>query len=112
MTRRKWIYDEEVGEMVEVTADYRGATKGKDALNHLGGLWGDRHYDGLQATDGADISTRKKHRDYMRKMGYATADDFKGQWDKSQRERERYFQHGGSVRKQDIAEAIRKLERR
>lgn len=110
MTRRKFVYDEEMGEMVEVTTSYQQVKKG--ALNHMGNLWGDRHYDGLRAPDGADISTRKKHRDYMKKMGYATADDFKGQWDRAAKERERYMQHGGSFRKQDIAEAIRKLERR
>lgn len=110
--RRKWIYDEEMGEMVEVTPDYRGPSKSKDAANHMGGLWGDRHYDGLRASDGADISTRKKHRDYMKRMGYATADDFKDTWAKSQRDRENYMKNGGSFRKQDIAEAMRRLEKR
>lgn len=112
MTRRKWIYDPEVGEMIEVTPNHRQTEKTKDALNHLGNLWGDRHYDGLRATDGADISSRKKHREYMKRMGYATADDFKSSWDKAKREREHYMQNGGSVRKSDIAEAIRQLERR
>jgi hypothetical protein len=110
--RRKWIYDEEIREMVEVTPEYRPPGKGKDALNYLGGLWGDRHYDGLRATDGADISSRKKHRDYMQKTGYTTADDFKDAWGKARREREYYMKNGGSFRKQDIAEAMSKLQRR
>lgn len=108
--RRKWIYDEEIGEMVEVTPDYR--PRRKEALNHLGGLWGDRHYDGLAATDGADISSRKKHREYMKRTGLTTADDFSESWAKAKREREHYMQHGGTIRKEDIARAIHKLQNR
>lgn len=112
MTRRKWVYDEELKEMVEVTPEYRPAGKTKDALNHLGGLWGDRHYDGLRATDGADISSRKKHREYMRRTGLTTADDFKSDWAAAKERREHYYQHGGTIRKKDIVEAIHKLQRR
>lgn len=108
--RRKWVYDPDLKDMVEVTPDYR--PKRKEALNHLGGLWGDRHYDGLTATDGADISSRKKHREYMKRHGLTTADDFKGQWAKAQERRESYMQHGGSVSKRDIVEAIGRLQRR
>ena len=111
MTRRRYRYDPESGEMVELTGAYERELK-KGALNHLGGLWGDRHYDGMKATDGADISTRKKHRDYMRKMGVTTADDFKDSWAKAKREREHYMQHGGSIRKQDVRDAIERLQNR
>ena len=85
MTRKRYIWDDEVKDLVEITPGYEPSRKGKDAANHLGSLWGDRHYDGLRATDGADISTRKKHRDYMRKMGLTTADDYKSDWAKAQR---------------------------
>lgn len=111
MTRRKYVYDEESGEMREITAAPPRLSK-KGAANHLGSLWGDRHYDGLRATDGSDISSRKKHRDYMRKMGYTTADDYKTSWAKAKREREHYMQNGGSVRRQDIAAAIERLHNR
>lgn len=110
MTRKRYIWDDELKDLVEITPDYQPSRK--DAANHLGSLWGDRHYDGLQATDGADISTRKKHRDYMRKMGLTTADDFKDSWARSQKEREHYMQNGGSVRKQDIRDAIERLQNR
>lgn len=109
--RRKWVYDEELGEMIEVTPEYRPPGK-KGALNHLGGLWGDRHYDGLRATDGADISSRKKHREYMKRTGLTTADDFKDTWAKAKEQREHYMQHGGTIRRRDIVEAIHKLQRR
>jgi hypothetical protein len=109
--RRKWVYDEELGEMIEVTPGYRPPGK-KGALNHLGGLWGDRHYDGLRTTEGVDISSRKKHREYMKRTGLTTADDFSQTWAKAKEQREHYMQHGGSIRKRDIVEAIHKLQRR
>lgn len=111
MTRKRYIWDDELKELVEITPDYQAPGK-KGALNHMGGLWGDRHYDGLRATDGADISSRKKHREYMRSKGLTTADDFKGEWDRAKKAREHYMQHGGSIRKQDIRAAIEKLQNR
>jgi putative FmdB family regulatory protein len=51
-------------------------------------LHGDRHYDGLRAPDGADISSRTKHREYLKRTGLAVADDFKGTWKKQKQERE------------------------
>lgn len=50
-------------------------------------LAGDRHYDGLRATDGTDISTRTKHRDYMKRNGLTMTDDFKQTWKASAEER-------------------------
>lgn len=51
-------------------------------------LAGDRHYDGLVATDGTDISTRTKHRQYMKQHGLTMVDDFKNTWAQAQKERE------------------------
>lgn len=50
-------------------------------------LAGDRHYDGTRASDGTDISSRTKHREYMKRNGLATADDFKETWSKAEKER-------------------------
>lgn len=50
-------------------------------------LAGDRHYDGLRAPDGTDISSRTKHREYMKRTGLTTIDDFKGVWDSAAKER-------------------------
>ena len=111
MTRKRYRYDPESGEMVEITPGYQPPPR-KGALNHMGGLWGDRHYDGLRATDGADISSRKRHREYMKRNGLTTADDFKNVWKTAAQERERYFTQGGSIRRQDIAQAIHKLQNR
>ena len=51
-------------------------------------LAGDRHYDGLVAPDGTDISSRTKHREYMKSRGLATADDFAETWRRAEKERE------------------------
>lgn len=51
-------------------------------------LAGDRHYDGLRATDGTDISSRTKHREYMKSKGLALTSDFKEQWGRAQSERD------------------------
>lgn len=50
-------------------------------------LAGDRHYDGMRATDGTDISSRTKHREYMKRNGLTTSDDFTGAWQKAEKER-------------------------
>lgn len=51
-------------------------------------LAGDRHYDGLAATDGTPINTRTKHRQYMKEKGYGLVSDFKETWAAAARERE------------------------
>lgn len=104
MTRKRYRYDPESGEMIEI----EGGSP-KRSANSTGALWNDRHYHGLQATDGTDISSRKKHRDYMKRTGLTTADDFQSSWAQAKQSRERYMREGGSVRKQDIVEAIQQL---
>lgn len=50
-------------------------------------LAGDRHYEGMRAPDGTDISSRTKHREYMRSRGLTTADDFASTWKRAENER-------------------------
>ena len=50
-------------------------------------LAGDRHYDGLRATDGTPIDTRTKHRQYMKENNLAMDSDFKSTWETAARER-------------------------
>lgn len=72
-------------------------------------LAGDRHYDGLRAPDGTDISTRTKHREYMKRHGLATADDFTDTWKKAEAQRNRYRSGepgSGAVTRDDIARTI------
>jgi putative FmdB family regulatory protein len=53
-------------------------------------LAGDRHYDGLRAPDGTDISSRTKHREYMKANNLSLAGDYTDTWAKKLKEREAF----------------------
>lgn len=72
-------------------------------------LANDRHYEGLRASDGTDISSRAKHRAYMKANNLTTVDDFKDTWRKQAREREAVMAGKDPTRAQDIVQAIHKL---
>lgn len=105
MTRRRFIQDRNTGELIEVTSDYQ-----PELRVDSGALWGDRSYDGLRATDGTDISSRTKHREYMKANNVTTMDDFSQTWAKAQAHRERLFTQGGTFRRQDVERAISQLQ--
>ena len=107
--KRRWIQDRQTGELIEVTADYETERRSQ-SLD--GALWGDRHYDGLRAPDGADISSRAKHKAYMKATGLTTTDDFHSSWSKAQEARDNYRQNGGSISKHDVRRAIERLTQR
>lgn len=52
--------------------------------------FGDRHYDGLRATDGTPIDSRSKHREYMRRHGLTTTDDYTNTWKQAENERQKF----------------------
>lgn len=107
MTRRRYIQDRNTGELIEVTSDYQAPLR-----NDAGALWGDSSYEGMRATDGTDISSRSKHREYMRANNLTTVDDFKDTWAKAQEQRERYYKQGGTFSRRDIERAIHQLQNR
>lgn len=72
-------------------------------------LAGDRHYDGLRATDGTDISSRSKHREYMRANNLTTADDYTQTWAKAEADRKQFFAGHDNSRTGDIVAAMDKL---
>jgi hypothetical protein len=107
MTRRRYIQSKEPPyELIEVTDDYNAPARGDSAL------WGDRGYEGMVAPDGTDISSRSKHREYMKAKGLTTMDDFKDTWAKAKVEREHYVQHGGSFNREAIERAIYQVQNR
>lgn len=107
MTRRRYVYDPTTKEMVEITQDAKLETRA-DA----GALWGDRHYEGMRATDGTDISSRSKHRAYMKANNLTTADDFTDSWAKAKEKREKLFTQGGTFTRNDIERAMYQLQSR
>ena len=107
MTRRRFVQMKEPPyELIEVTEDYVSPTRADSAL------WGDRNYEGMVAPDGTDISSRTKHREYMKAKGLTTMDDFKDSWAKAKESRERYMTEGGSFKRADIERAIYQLQNR
>lgn len=99
MARRRWIYFED-GSVLEVSADYVGTPREARFTNPLAG---DRLYDGARTTDGHDISTRTKHRQYMRDHNLTTVDDFKDYWAKKKAEREDHYTTGGDHKERRAA---------
>lgn len=73
-------------------------------------LAGERHYEGLAATDGTPIDSRAKHQQYMRSRGLTTADDFKFTWAQAAKEREARMAGVDKTRADDVAQAVTKLE--
>lgn len=83
--RGRFVYrrDPNSGEMRAVRVD----EDWNDAPRSTGDL-GKFQYNNLRATDGTDISSRTKRRDYMRAKGLADASDFTEHWQKKAKERE------------------------
>lgn len=69
----------------------------------------ERSYQDLRASDGTDISTRAKHRAYMKAKNLTTIDDFKDTWAKQANERNARAAGDDVSRRHDIADAIGKL---
>ena len=110
MARRSWVY-------VNGVAYERGVDD--IPVNPLemqphNRVIGDLHYDGLRATDGTDISTRTKHREYMKRHNLTTMDDFSGAFERAQKAKADYVTtgKGGAVSRADVARAIYQLQQK
>lgn len=58
-------------------------------------LMADRWREGSRATDGTDIGSRAKEREYMQRNGLAHAADFINHWEKAQQAKEAYITASG-----------------
>lgn len=72
-----------------------------------------RFYENTAATDGTDIGSRKKHREYMKKNGLAMQSDFSGEWGRAEKERAaiRSGEADRKARKEAIERAIHQLHK-
>jgi len=107
--KRRFIQSRETPfDFIEVTADYSPDPRNSDST-----LWHDRGYENLKATDGTDISTRTKHREYMKANGLTTVDDFQKTWDKAAQQRAEYYTEGPRQEvRQDLLRIIEQLQSR
>jgi hypothetical protein len=72
-------------------------------------LAGDRHYDGLRATDGSPIDTRAKHRQYMKDKNLTMASDYTNTWKEAAKQREAIrTAQSSSERKRDVQEVVQR----
>jgi hypothetical protein len=82
--RGLWIYDEAQQKLVRAE-DYVPPEHATNAP-----IMVDRFYEGTKAPDGADIGSRRKHRQYMKDRGLAPMDDFsQGHFDRMAAEKKR-----------------------
>jgi hypothetical protein len=65
-----------------------------------------RFYESTKATDGTDIGSRTKHREYMKQNNLTVADDFKQQWQGQETKRQEFFQGGDHKERQARREQI------
>ena len=73
-------------------------------------IMGDQFYDGQQAPDGSDISTRTKHREYMKRTGLVTFDDYAQTFAKEQERRDAYRSgETGTVSRKDLERTIAQM---
>jgi hypothetical protein len=79
-----------------------------DPSRALDALTSDAIYDGLKASDGTDISTRAKHRAYMKERNLTTVDDYTETWARAAREREQTMAGHDPERVLDVVEAVRR----
>jgi len=101
----RYIYDPVTKEMVPGCSPRRGDSP----------LVSDRLYSDnpFIAPDGTLIDSKAKHRDYMKRAGVTTMDDFKDTWEEKRKERDAFYTPGAShdskARREDLERAIKKL---
>jgi hypothetical protein len=88
------------GELVEVTPGYQRAPVNHDAV-----LWNDRAY---QDMNDPRFTSRKQHREYMKRNGLTTIDDFRQHDQQQAKKREDFYRGVDPTRREDIARALEK----
>ena len=105
MSRRRWVWSDELKELVEVSPDWtdkqRRAPVSTEALT----------YSGLRATDGTDLSSKRKHAQYMCEKGLTLASDFKESWSAESIAKHRAAQERAEAadRRSDLIETYKQL---
>lgn len=84
MTRRRYRYDTEAKAMVEVGSDWTDTPRSTGDLHKF-------QHDNMRATDGTDISSRTKRREYMKANGLTDMSDYRDEWAKAAKDRADYL---------------------
>ena len=83
-----------------------------DPIRALDCFVSDAIYAGLVTLDGVDVSTREKHRAYMKERGLTTMDDFKETWVRDAQARAEIREGIDPRRRDDVHEAIERIKAR
>jgi hypothetical protein len=109
----RYVYDPVSKTMVRGSSPRR-----VDGPSGDGWRFSDRLYSAnpFVAPDGTVIDSKAKHRDYMKRAGVTTMDDFTDQWAKARKERDEFYtgtskQHAAE-RREDIQRTIEQLSQR
>lgn len=71
MARTRYRYDPETKSLVQISEDWTDTERRAQTVTE------ELVYGGAHAPDGTDMSSRKKHREYLARTGMAMASDFK-----------------------------------
>lgn len=102
MSRKRYVYTsggQPLPEPIEVDLDWRDP--GREALHRSE----EEVFGHVTATDGTDLSTRRRYNEYMKSRGLAHVDDYKETWEKAEQRRTRAFTEGDS---KGVREALNK----
>lgn len=99
--KRRYRWDEKSKSLVEISSDWTPAPRVY--------VQTDAAYEGARSSEGEDISTRKRHRNYMKRRGLAMAADFEKTWSDSERRRATFWEDQRGDRKADIARTVEYL---
>ncbi len=104
MSRTRYVYrkNSETGEVeaFNVSEDFVGERRDGNHRSE------EEVYGKVQATDGTDLSTRRRHREYMARNGLTIADDYKGEWEKAAKVREQAATPGAGYDRKERREQI------
>lgn len=99
MTRRRYRWNEERGELEEIDLEAPLVPRVEIQTG--------AHYDGLRAQDGTPIDTRRRHADYMKRNNLALTSDFQRTWAEAPKQRAAELAAG---RREAVARTIHRLE--
>lgn len=113
MSRKRWLYTlngQPLPEPIEVSEGYEpevrtGGHKSEEEV-----------YGKLVATDGTDISTRRRHREYMQRNGLTVSEDYKEAWQKARAERIQHLTpeagYDSAMRREQLGRVAYELEKK
>jgi len=102
MTRKSWVY-RNGDNGVEVYE--KGTEPPMDVPTRVPVL-GDLHYLDTRGPNGEDLTTRTKHREYMKRTGLTTMDDYKGEWRAAAEKRSALLSNTDAPTKRERREAV------